>query len=157
MRWCFSGGHISPPPSPQRKLINPSTSSLNEITAGSSSSSNEIVSSNEDHRQLKFAFQILSSTASYRMKLIFVKFSCRRAEKSDSHTTRTSNRPSLAPKPKFDNRNNSTSLNDKKESLQGLQKSNSMDGDSNSVDSVTRRLQKIGLLNISQNLLFKNN
>ncbi|VDK73439.1 unnamed protein product [Litomosoides sigmodontis] len=122
MRWCFSGGHISPSPPPQRKFINPSTSSLN-TTAGSSSSSNEVAPSDEDLRRLK------------------------RAENSGSHTTRTSNRPSLAPKPKFDDRNslNSSSLNDKKESLQGLQKSNGMDSDRNCVNSITRKLQKIGV------------
>ncbi|CAG9530088.1 unnamed protein product [Cercopithifilaria johnstoni] len=116
MRWCFSGGHISPPPPPQRKFFNPSTSS----TAGSLSSSNEVTSSDEDHRRLK------------------------RAEKSDSYTTRTSNRPSLAPRPKFDDQNISTSLNDKKESPQRLQKLNRMDSDGDSVDSIARKLQKIG-------------
>ncbi|KAM3722122.1 Enhancer of filamentation [Dirofilaria immitis] len=81
-----SGGHISPPPPPQRKFFNPSTSSLN-ATVASSSSSNEIISSDEDHRRLK------------------------KADNPDLFTTRILNRSSIAPKPKFDNRDISTSLN----------------------------------------------
>ncbi|KAL3997792.1 hypothetical protein ACH3XW_12365 [Acanthocheilonema viteae] len=107
MRWCFSGGHVSPPPPPQRKFFNPSTSSLN-TTAGSSSSSNEITSSDEDHRR-------------------------RRADKSDSYTSRTSNRSLLTPKPKFDDRNISISMND---GVQRLQKSNRIDdGDSGTTNT----------------------
>uniref|UniRef100_A0A1I8EWP8 Uncharacterized protein n=1 Tax=Wuchereria bancrofti TaxID=6293 RepID=A0A1I8EWP8_WUCBA len=117
MRWCFSGGRISPPPPPQRKFINPSILSLN-ATPGSSSSSNEITSSDDDHKWLK------------------------RTEKSDAFTTKASNRPSLASKPKFDNRNISTSLNDERDNLQ---KSNRMDSNDNCLDNVTRKLQKIGL------------
>lgn len=71
---------------------------------------------------------------------------CRRVEKSDPFTTRTSNRPSIAPKPKFDDRNISTSLNDEKEDQQRLQKSNRMDNNNDCVDSTARRLQKLGLL-----------
>ncbi|VDO61894.1 unnamed protein product [Onchocerca flexuosa] len=118
MRWCFSGGHVSPPPPPQRKLVNPSIS-LPNTTAGSSSSSNEVTSNDEDHRWLK------------------------RAEKSDPFIMGTTNRPSIAPKPKFDDRNISTSLIDDKESLRGLQKSSEINDSDDCVESVSRRVRKI--------------
>uniref|UniRef100_A0A5S6PWA6 SH3 domain-containing protein n=1 Tax=Brugia malayi TaxID=6279 RepID=A0A5S6PWA6_BRUMA len=112
-----SGGRSSPPPPPQRKFINPSILSLS-ATPGSSSSSNEFTSSDDDHKWLK------------------------KTEKSDSLTTKTSNRPSFVSKTKFDNRNNSTSLNDVESD--NLQKSIRMDSNDNCLDSVTRKLQKIG-------------
>uniref|UniRef100_A0A0R3RGV9 CAS family C-terminal domain-containing protein n=1 Tax=Elaeophora elaphi TaxID=1147741 RepID=A0A0R3RGV9_9BILA len=93
---------------------------------------------------------------------IFFFFFYRKAEKSDAYTTRTSNRPSLAPKPKFDVRNTSVPLNDEKESVERVQKTTRMDNGDDCLGNVARRLQKIGTTSMddsssSSKLIFSKN
>lgn len=159
MRWCFSGGHISPPPPLQRKLPNPSTSSLGG-TAGPSSSSTEPTSSgDEDQKLSKFVLYFflhkdmrILKKLSFRAFLLAVSRQnllfphgwkgtcCRELEKSNLIVLRIS--PVVAPKPYLDDANSWSSISDEKKAPERSDRIDSSYG----IGDVSWRLQRMGLL-----------
>ncbi|VDM99685.1 unnamed protein product [Thelazia callipaeda] len=114
MRWCFSGGQISPPPPSDRERkfpLNPCTSNTNDLPS----------CSDEDQRRFP--------------QMAFLRV----AEKLNSMASKISNRPLLAPKPKFDDW-------EEMRASQRFQKSSHVENNNRNCDSIPWRLQKIGLV-----------